>query len=174
MAFRQVMAITPCMCDRVSFGIHRHGHPVGDLLSVQKRLAYPGNVGITATHGATGSEYGFHGQRMRSAGHVREACVLHKVKKNMYKVNASAYTPFSRFLLRNKRPHTGKVAYGGSFPSWPALVSGRHAASTLLLTRTVDGPALGIHLGGTVLPSVVVALGGAACGAWRHEVQSGL
>jgi MFS family permease len=45
-------------------------------------------------------------------------------------------------------------------------VSGRHAAYTLLLTLAVGVHAIGIHMVGTVLPSVVVDLGGAAFYAW--------
>jgi len=50
--------------------------------------------------------------------------------------------------------------------SWSALVSGRRAAYTLLLTLAVGVHAMGIHMVGTVLPSVVVDLGGAAFYAW--------
>ena len=50
--------------------------------------------------------------------------------------------------------------------SWSALVSGRRAAYTLLLTLAVGVHAIGIHMIGTILPSVVVDLGGATFYAW--------
>jgi MFS family permease len=50
--------------------------------------------------------------------------------------------------------------------SWSALFHGRQLAYTLLLTLGVGVHAVGIHLVATVLPSVVVDLGGTAFYAW--------
>jgi MFS family permease len=50
--------------------------------------------------------------------------------------------------------------------SWVALFRGRSLAYTLLLTLGVGVHAFGIHLVATVLPSVVVDIGGAAFYAW--------
>ena len=55
-----------------------------------------------------------------------------KVKENLYKVQRSGYAPFSGFSLREIARRRGGVWRDS--PAWSALVSGRHAASTLLLT----------------------------------------
>lgn len=50
--------------------------------------------------------------------------------------------------------------------SWSALFRGRRAAYTVLLTLAVGVHAIGIHLRGTVMPSVVEEIGGAAYYTW--------
>ena len=53
-----------------------------------------------------------------------------------------------------------------SAASWSALFHGRHLVYTLLLTLSIGIHALGMHMLGTVLPSIVADLGGAAFYAW--------
>ena len=50
--------------------------------------------------------------------------------------------------------------------SWSMLFQGRRAAHTLLLILGVGVPATGVFIVSTVLPSVVVDIGGAAFYAW--------
>ena len=49
-----------------------------------------------------------------------------------------------------------------SAASWSALFHGRRLAYTVLLTLSIGIHALGMHMLGTVLPSIVADLGGAA------------
>src|SRR5262245_4996544 len=53
-----------------------------------------------------------------------------------------------------------------SATSWSALFHGRHLDYPLLLTLSIGIRALGMHMLGTVLPSIVADLGGAAFYAW--------
>lgn len=53
-----------------------------------------------------------------------------------------------------------------SSASWSALFHGRRLAYTVLLTLSVGLHAVGLHMLGTVLPSIVTDLGGAAFYAW--------
>jgi MFS family permease len=53
-----------------------------------------------------------------------------------------------------------------SAASWSALFHGRLLVYTLLLTLSIGIHALGLHMLGTVLPSIVADLGGAAFYAW--------
>src|SRR6266849_3768608 len=50
--------------------------------------------------------------------------------------------------------------------SWSMLLHGRRAAYTLLLTLAVAVPATSVFIVGTILPSVVADIGGAAFYAW--------
>jgi MFS family permease len=53
-----------------------------------------------------------------------------------------------------------------SYASWSALFHGRRLVYTLLLTLSIGVHAVGIHMLGTVLPSIVADIGGAAFYAW--------
>ena len=56
--------------------------------------------------------------------------------------------------------------------SWSMLFQGRRAAHTLLLMLSVGVPATGVFIVSTVLPSVVLEIGGAAFYAWSSTLYT--